>query len=214
MRLCSAIMPSSACVHVEQKPGQHKDLRRLFSMQGFSLTTSGHSVQPHAEEQAAAVDGHPAAGAAAAGAQCRAVPDGAASDATLQSLLTGALATADAAAGPNVQLHGGQAQRPVAMPGGVAVPWLPPGPLSSWHGYQGGAVPHVGPARLRPGTLGGLPPAGQLPTTYPTQDNGPSGAINLRWYLTELQGAGGCGNIHLVISPECVVSRDLRRCCS
>ena len=101
-----------------------------------------------------------------------------ASGATLQSLLAGALATADSAAGTNVQLHGGQAPRPVAIPGGVAVPWLPPGPLSSWHGYQGGAVPLTDPVRLRSGAFGGLPPAEALATTYPTQDGGPSGAID------------------------------------
>ncbi len=125
------------------------------------------------------MDAHPAACAAAAGAQCRAVLGEAASDATLQSLLTDALASADAAAGANGQPHGGHPQWQAAMSGGVALPWLPPGPLSSWHGYQGGAVPLTGPVRLRPGPLGGLPPAEALATMYPTQDSGPSGAIDL-----------------------------------
>ena len=157
-------------------------------MQGFS-PTSAHSMQYHAEEQGATAAGHPVAGAAAAASQCEAAPSEAASDATLQSLLAGALASAGAAPKPSGQLHGGNAQGQDAILGGGAVPWLPPGPLSSWHGYQGGtAAPLAG--FLRPGAAGGLRPAEAVANILPAvHDNCSSGATGVPFgNIIELHG--------------------------
>ena len=149
-----------------------------FAMQGCSLT-SAHNVQYHADEQIATAAGHPAAGAAAAATQCGAAPAEAASDATLQSLLAGALASASAAVGPHGQQHGGQAHGHAAVPGGGGtVPWLPPGPLSSWHGFQGSAAAPLA-GFLRPGAAGGLRPAEAVVNMLPSQDNCASGATTV-----------------------------------
>ena len=111
--------------------------------------------------QAAAAGGRPVAGMATTEPMCQAVPGEDASNTTLQTLLAGALASADAAAAGREQQQqqrdNTRAQGQAAMPGGFAVPWLPPGSLSSWHGYLTGAAPLASPLRPQQHTFGGPP---------------------------------------------------------
>ncbi len=123
----------------------------------------------------------------------KAVPGEDASDATLQSLLNGALRSPHAAAGGSVQhqqqqrqQHDGWAHGHSSILGGAAVPWLPPGPLSSWHGCLDGTAPLTSPLRLRPGKIGGLPLAAPSADACHTQASGlpgtarPPGSLQLR----------------------------------
>ena len=125
----------------------------------------------------AAICTHPATGTAAASTQGGAATDEDASEATLQSLLAGALASADAAAGGSEPYSGRTQQQPSAPVG--SVPWLPLGPLSSWHGYLGSPVlPRAPLQQLQAVSFDGRPLAGALAYVHPAQGHGLPGAVH------------------------------------